>query len=65
MLKSGVTDEVIARRLGISYRTLQRRIADSMRIYGVRSRFQLGIQAALHEREGEHIELGSQRSPGR
>lgn len=49
MLLSGVTDEVMARRLGISYRTLQRRIADIMATMGVRSRFQLGIQVALRK----------------
>jgi hypothetical protein len=47
MMLSGLTDEAMARRLGIGYRTLQRRVADLMDEMGVRSRFQLGIQAAL------------------
>jgi predicted DNA-binding transcriptional regulator len=47
MMLSGITDETMARRLGISNRTLQRRISELMDSMGVRSRFQLGIQAAL------------------
>lgn len=47
MMLSGATDEAMARRLGLSNRTLQRRIAELMDEMGVRSRFQLGIQAAL------------------
>jgi hypothetical protein len=47
LLLSGLTDETIARQLGVSYRTLQRRIAALMADLGAHTRFQAGVQAAL------------------
>ncbi|MFH8518112.1 helix-turn-helix domain-containing protein [Streptomyces gelaticus] len=44
-LSSGLTDESIARELGISERTVARRIARLQEIVGARTRFQLGVQA--------------------
>ncbi|MFI6539242.1 helix-turn-helix transcriptional regulator [Nonomuraea sp. NPDC050547] len=41
-----LTDEAVAGRLGLSLRTLQRRIRQLMDLAGVRTRVQLGWQAA-------------------
>jgi len=45
-LVAGATDEVIARKLGISLRTVRRRIAHLMAELGVDTRFQAGVEAA-------------------
>lgn len=47
LLLSGLTDQAIARQLGVSYRTVQRRIAALMHTLGAQTRFQAGVQAAL------------------
>jgi hypothetical protein len=44
-LGEGLTDEVAARRLGLSLRTYRRRVAELMRLLGSESRFQAGVQA--------------------
>lgn len=46
MLAAGLTDNVIARRTGISERTLRRHIAAIMRDMSADSRFQAGVTAA-------------------
>ena len=46
MLGSGMTDEAMARAIGLSHRTVQRRLADLARRVGAEGRFQLGVQAA-------------------
>ncbi|MFE5588957.1 TrmB family transcriptional regulator [Streptomyces sp. NPDC056549] len=43
---SGHTDEIIARRLGVNRRTVERRMRRLMDRLGARTRFQAGIQAA-------------------
>jgi DNA-binding CsgD family transcriptional regulator len=43
-LSEGLTDAAIARRLGISSRTVLRAIAQLQQVYGVTSRFQLGAR---------------------
>lgn len=48
LMALGLKDEAIGRTLGISLRTVRRRIADLMDEHGVETRFQLG--AALHAR---------------
>ncbi|TDU83677.1 regulatory LuxR family protein [Kribbella voronezhensis] len=48
LLASGMKDEAIARQLGISGRTLRRRIAQVQDQLGATSRFQAGLQAARH-----------------
>ncbi|WP_067170549.1 helix-turn-helix transcriptional regulator [Microtetraspora niveoalba] len=45
-LSAGLTDESIARELGVSERTVARRIARLQEILGAQTRFQLGVQAA-------------------
>ncbi|HEX5495240.1 MAG TPA: LuxR C-terminal-related transcriptional regulator, partial [Mycobacteriales bacterium] len=48
LLTAGLADEAISRQLGISYRTLQRRIHGLMDRLHVQTRFQLGVQATRH-----------------
>jgi DNA-binding NarL/FixJ family response regulator len=47
-MAEGVTEREIARRLGISERTVQLHVANICRALGVRSHFQLGLVAARH-----------------
>ncbi|MGK5518214.1 hypothetical protein ACSNN9_02545 [Micromonospora sp. URMC 107] len=49
LLLSGLTDEAIARQIGVGYRTVQRRIATLMSDLGARTRFQAGVQAAFRQ----------------
>jgi DNA-binding NarL/FixJ family response regulator len=44
-LGDGLTDEVAARRLGVSLRTYRRRVAELMRLLDSDSRFQAGLRA--------------------
>jgi DNA-binding CsgD family transcriptional regulator len=46
LLASGLTDKAIARQLGVSERTAQRRVAAILQRLGAHTRFQAGIQAA-------------------
>lgn len=46
LLCAGYTDDSIARLLGVSPRTVQRRVREVMDALGARTRFQAGIQAA-------------------
>lgn len=46
LLAAGLTDDAIARQLGISARTVQRRVSELMRQLGARNRFQAGVQIA-------------------
>lgn len=45
LLAAGLTDAAIAPRIGLSMRTVQRRIAQLMSRFGLESRFQLGVHA--------------------
>jgi DNA-binding CsgD family transcriptional regulator len=47
LLLSGLTDEAIARQLGLSHRTVQRRVAALLTDLGAHTRFQAGVQAAI------------------
>jgi len=53
LLLSGMKEEVIARHLGISDRTVQRQVAALMDVLGASTRFQAGVQAAFRSRETE------------
>jgi DNA-binding CsgD family transcriptional regulator len=46
LMAQGLTDEVVARRLGMSVRTVRRHIAVLLENLGSMSRFQAGVQAA-------------------
>lgn len=46
LLAGGLTDQQIARRLGVSERTVARTVARSMTELGARSRFEAGVRAA-------------------
>lgn len=46
LLAQGLTDEAVARRLGVSRRTVRRMMARLMKILGTRSRFEAGVRAA-------------------
>jgi DNA-binding CsgD family transcriptional regulator len=45
LLTAGMTDDGIARQLGVSARTVQRRVSELMESLGARNRFQAGVQA--------------------
>ncbi|MFD4506310.1 response regulator transcription factor [Streptomyces sp. NPDC058457] len=46
LLAAGMKDEAVARHLGVSLRTLRRRVSDLQERLGASSRFQLGLRAA-------------------
>ncbi|MEU8621234.1 LuxR C-terminal-related transcriptional regulator [Streptomyces sp. NPDC048623] len=46
LMAMGYTDDVVARRLGVSVRTCRRHIADLMEEMGANSRFEAGVAAA-------------------
>jgi DNA-binding NarL/FixJ family response regulator len=46
LLSQGDTDEVVARKLGVSVRTVRRMASELMAELGARSRFQAGVRAS-------------------
>ena len=46
LLGQGLTDHTVARRLGVSERTIGRRVTHLQALLGSSSRFQLGVEAA-------------------
>ncbi len=46
LLSAGLTDEAIARELGVSERTVHRRVSRLQQLLGAQTRFQLGVQAS-------------------
>ncbi|MER7688007.1 helix-turn-helix transcriptional regulator [Streptomyces sp. NPDC097610] len=46
LLSAGMKDEAVARHLGVSLRTLRRRVSDLQDRLGAASRFQLGVRAS-------------------
>lgn len=46
VLRSGVTDDIAARKLGVSTRTIRRRVSAVMDLLGASSRFEAGVRAA-------------------
>jgi DNA-binding NarL/FixJ family response regulator len=49
LMLAGVTDDTVARQLGVSTRTVQRRVSELMTAAGARTRMQLGWHAATHQ----------------
>ncbi|RZS36982.1 Homeodomain-like domain-containing protein [Herbihabitans rhizosphaerae] len=49
LLSAGLTDESIARELGVSERTVHRRVSRLLDLLGAQTRFQLGVQAARRD----------------
>jgi len=47
LLTTGLPDVVIARQLGLSYRTYQRRLRELLSRLGAETRFQAGVRAVL------------------
>ncbi|MFG1997904.1 helix-turn-helix domain-containing protein [Spirillospora sp. NPDC048911] len=47
LLTAGLGDEAISRQVGLSHRTLQRRVRELMTRLGAQTRFQAGLQAAF------------------
>jgi DNA-binding NarL/FixJ family response regulator len=45
LLQFGQTDEYVARHLGVSLRTVRRRVADLLKELGAATRFQAGMEA--------------------
>ncbi|WP_374231436.1 hypothetical protein [Frigoribacterium faeni] len=45
-MAAGATDEVVAQRLGLSVRTVRRRVHDLFGELGVTNRFHAGVEAA-------------------
>ncbi len=58
MLAGGAKDTGVARRLGVSDRTAQRRIAQLINRLGAATRFQAGVQAARSGRN--HVSVGGE-----
>jgi DNA-binding CsgD family transcriptional regulator len=58
MLASGLHDDGVARRLGVSTRTVRRLVAESMEQLGAHSRFQAGVRAAVQGRVGPEAAVG-------
>lgn len=46
LLAAGLKDEAVARQLGVSLRTIHRRVSEMMDLLGARTRFQAGLLAA-------------------
>jgi DNA-binding NarL/FixJ family response regulator len=68
LMGTGATERVIARALGTSTRTLQRRVARLQELIGVHSRFQLGMVAASRgwlRSSDPRLESGDPRSARR
>jgi DNA-binding NarL/FixJ family response regulator len=52
LLTTGLTDKAVARQLGVTERTVQRRVQRIMAEYGVRTRLQLGLRLSSGGRRG-------------
>ncbi|MGL4175881.1 MAG: hypothetical protein ACRCSN_07355, partial [Dermatophilaceae bacterium] len=63
LLELGMKDEAIARHLGVSLRTVRRRVATLMAVNGVNTRFQLGSALARRRPSLSIDRLGAER-PG-
>ena len=59
LLSQGDTDEVVARKLGVSVRTVRRMASELMAELGARSRFQAGVRASERGWLDPSIDLSS------
>jgi DNA-binding CsgD family transcriptional regulator len=66
LLAAGLTDQAIARKLGVALRTVERRVRRMMDGLGARTRFQAGLQAAVRGVFGSDVDTddGDTISPG-
>jgi DNA-binding CsgD family transcriptional regulator/predicted transcriptional regulator len=67
LLAAGLNDKAIAHEAGMSAATLNRRVAELMKCFGTRTRFQLGWRAALEafpERSSASVRSKRTSSPG-
>lgn len=55
LMRSGLTDEAIARQVGVTVRTVARRVAHMMELTGARTRFQLGWRMAEPGSPATHL----------
>lgn len=66
LLAAGLTDQAIARKLGVARRTAERRVRRLMDGFGAQTRFQAGLQAAMRGLfRGEEDREGTPARPGR
>lgn len=56
LLAAGLTDQAIARKLGVALRTVERRVRRMMDGLGARTRFQAGLQAAVRGVFGSDVD---------
>jgi DNA-binding CsgD family transcriptional regulator len=56
LLAAGLTDQAIARKLGVALRTVERRVRRMMDGLGARTRFQAGLQAAVRGIFGSEVD---------
>jgi sugar-specific transcriptional regulator TrmB/DNA-binding CsgD family transcriptional regulator len=56
LLAAGLTDQAIARKLGVALRTVERRVRRMMDGLGARTRFQAGLQAAVRGVYGSDVD---------
>ncbi len=65
LLAAGLTDQAIARKLGVALRTVERRVRRMMDGLGARTRFQAGLQAAVRGIFGSEVDDDPDRiTPG-
>ncbi|MFL6141922.1 MAG: LuxR C-terminal-related transcriptional regulator [Labedaea sp.] len=64
LLAAGLTDQAIARKLGVALRTVERRVRRMMDGLGARTRFQAGLQAAARGLFGAETDDRDRLSPG-
>jgi DNA-binding CsgD family transcriptional regulator len=64
LLAAGLTDQAIARKLGVALRTVERRVRRMMDGLGARTRFQAGLQAAVRGIFGAQVDTEDSVNPG-
>jgi sugar-specific transcriptional regulator TrmB/DNA-binding CsgD family transcriptional regulator len=62
LLAAGLTDQAIARKLGVALRTVERRVRRMMDGLGARTRFQAGLQAAVRGVFGSDVDPDDRES---